>query len=250
MLPLVVHMTPIQTQTQTRKASFRLLIQKLSHALLRLMVVGVGIVVFGLVLAFLSAGEIYDYQDTVARGDLPVVDAVVCLAGGRGRISLAGDIWYQYWEMTQDAHSKVLEPPVLYLAGMGPQANWALLVKQFRPEVIKVLRPENVVIEKESSNTATNALWLTRYAREKHWTRVLLLTSTYHMKRAQLIFERALRASGDSSDHGSGPAIELETISAYQDPFSRSHWKTEPVGIRVTFSEYLKWLYYRYFWNG
>src|SRR3954468_24192617 len=53
-------------------------------------------------LAFVLAGDIYEYQDTVDGVHLPPVDAVICLAGGRGRIQAAGDIWYRYWELTQE----------------------------------------------------------------------------------------------------------------------------------------------------
>src|SRR3954468_23943056 len=54
-----------------------------------------------LTLAFVLAGDIYEYQDTVDGVHLPEVDAIVCLAGGRGRIMAAGDIWYRYWELSQ-----------------------------------------------------------------------------------------------------------------------------------------------------
>src|ERR1017187_6074086 len=80
---------------------------------------------FGIALFFRFAGDIYDYQDTVDGVHLPHVDAIVCLAGGRGRIAAAGDIWYRYWEL---AHSPLVgigknpvpdQTPILYLSGMG-----------------------------------------------------------------------------------------------------------------------------------
>src|SRR5690349_5038448 len=52
-----------------------------------------------LVGAYYRAGEIYEYQDTMSLSQLGEVDAIVCLAGGRGRITAAGDLWQQYWEL-------------------------------------------------------------------------------------------------------------------------------------------------------
>ncbi len=197
-----------------------------------------------IVLAFFLAGEIYDYQDSVARGGLPPVDAIVCLAGGRGRISLAADVWLQYWEtaQTQSVPQSGGGVPTLYLAGMGPQAHWGQVAKQFRPQVQKVILPENVLIENESSNTVANAVWLADYAKKHHWRHILLMTSTYHMKRAQLIFHRVLVNRPDG--------IELDTLSVFQDPFSAYHWRHESIGVRVTLLEYVKWLYYSLIWSG
>jgi hypothetical protein len=208
-----------------------------------LMAVG-GVFTLSMILAYLLAGEIYEYQDTIARGALPSVDAIVCLAGGRGRIGLAGDVWLQYWEAAQ-SHSAKKEGatvPVLYLSGVGPQIHWSQMVKQFKPQVQKFILPENVMLENESSNTVANAVWLAHYAKSRNWKSVLLLTSTYHMKRAQLIFQRVLNSSGNQ--------IKLETLSVFQDPFSSSHWRRESIGIRVTLLEYVKSLYYRTFWLG
>ena len=202
----------------------------------------VGFFSFSIILAYFWAGEIYDYQDTVARGQLPSVDVVVCLAGGRGRIGLAGDVWLQYWETAHAHLEKGSRVPILYLAGMGPQVHWGQVIKQFKPQVQKVILPENVLIENESSNTVANAVWLAGYAKKRNWKNVLLLTSTYHMKRAQLIFERVLNSHENQ--------VQLETLSVFQDPFSISHWRKESIGIRVTLLEYVKSLYYRFFWRG
>ena len=66
------------------------------------LVLFIGGLAFGFsLLASLLAGDIYDYQDTVIQDDLPEIDAIVCLGGGRGRIGAAGDLWYRYWEAVQ-----------------------------------------------------------------------------------------------------------------------------------------------------
>jgi uncharacterized SAM-binding protein YcdF (DUF218 family) len=201
----------------------------------------------GLVLAFVSAGEIYDYQDSVDGVHLPRVDAIVCLAGGRGRIAAAGDLWYRYWELSRapvrgaGQNPAPAKPPVLYLSGMGPQANWGVLTRQVRIGVLQALRPENVVLETASVNTEENARWVARYAKQRGWERILLVTSRYHMRRARGIFGRVLAAEG--------APLAIETLSVYQEPFEPGEWREGVHGIRVTLTEYLKWLYYQAVWT-
>lgn len=199
-----------------------------------------GILIGSLVLSLILAGEIYEYQDSVDGVHLPPVDAIVCLAGGRGRISAAGDLWYRYWEIGQKQNPPVA-PPILYMSGMGPQSNWNVLLRQLRAGVRQVIRPENVILETESQNTETNALWLARVAEKKGWSRILLVTSAYHMRRAALIFDRILRSTGKP--------IEIQTLSAFQEPFEPGEWRQSLHGIHVTVIEYIKWVYYKFFWK-
>lgn len=188
-----------------------------------------------LLLSAMLAGEIYDYQDTFDGAHLPPVDAIVCLAGGRGRISAAGDLWYRYFE------AQVQPLPVLYFSGLGHQANWGGLVKHLRRGVLEALRPHHVVLETDSTNTESNAEWLAKYARSHKWKRILLLTSSYHMKRSRRIFERELGKVGYP--------MEIETLSVIQDPFEPGEWRSSLHGIRVTLLEYFKWIYYKIVWN-
>ena len=190
-------------------------------------------------LVFISAGEIYDYQDTLDGALLPPVDVIVCLAGGRGRISASGDIWYRYWELAQT--TKDLKVPTLYISGMGQNSGWNALARQLRPGVLKVLSPKDVVLENESSNTEANARWLGKKSKEHRWQRILLMTSRYHMRRARLIFGRILKFMQ--------LPIEVETLSVYQEPFEPGEWREGLNGIRVTMVEYMKWIYYKTLWN-
>ncbi|NBU21454.1 YdcF family protein [bacterium] len=205
---------------------------------------------FGLVLlmtlAFLilfCAGEIYRYHDTVQGSSLPEVDAIVCLAGGRGRLSAASQVWYTYAEQAQLGLKKV---PVLYLSGVGPQSNWPQLAWQLKPGAkfakAKMISPENVVFENESLNTSENAKILLRYAQSKRWKKILLMTSSYHMKRAQFIFNHILTTQESP--------VEVETLTVIQEPFTTQAWITDWNGARVTLFEYFKLLYYRSLWSS
>lgn len=210
---------------------------------------------------YFSAGVIYDYQDSVRSTELPPVDAIVVLAGAKGRIQDGGEVWHRYWKRRKSS------PPAFYIAGMGPQADWSVLQQQVDPEVMKVLDREWVVMETQSADTMENAQWAARHAREKGWRRILLVTSSYHMKRASYIFERVLNgplgrpasagsvqpiAAGDmvpgSVDPARGRRIHIETLTLAHEPFLPDRWQQNAYGVRVTVIEFVKWIYYRMYW--
>jgi uncharacterized SAM-binding protein YcdF (DUF218 family) len=199
-----------------------------------------GVALGAMALPLILAGDIYEYQDTVDGVHLPEIDAIVCLAGGRGRIAAAGDLWYRYREDGLN-ENPVKNPPLLYISGMGPQSTWTVFVRQLRAGVRPVIRPEQVYLETESTNTESNALWLARFAEKRGWKRILLLTSPYHMKRASYIFDRTLKSHGLT--------IQIQTLSALQEPFGEGEWRGSLHGVHVTVGEYMKWIYYKYFWS-
>jgi uncharacterized SAM-binding protein YcdF (DUF218 family) len=190
----------------------------------------------GAFFTYFSAGEIYNTQDTITEHALENTDLIVCLAGGRGRITAAFELWHRYWERNQATPSPI---PMLYFAGMGKKISWNLLVKPIRKEILSHITPSSLFIERESFNTKTNALYLVDELKKHSWHKIILITSSYHMRRARIIFEETFRTQGYF--------VEMSTYSITQEPFTRSHWKKSFLGIQVTFSEYLKWLYYKNF---
>jgi uncharacterized SAM-binding protein YcdF (DUF218 family) len=204
--------------------------------------VALGGILMGILLfATVMANEIYEYQDTVDGVHLPQVDAIVVLAGGRGRITSAGDLWYHYHTAYQTGQTGIKAGPVLYVSGMGHQSNWISFAKQVRRGVVEIMRPEDVVLETESSNTEENAQWLVKTVRLRGWSKILLTTSSYHMKRARMMLEKTFRAEKIP--------ITIDTLSIYQDPFEPSEWRSSLLGVRVTLTEYMKLIFYKYFWT-
>lgn len=216
------------------------LLSRLRKAIINLTFLVLGLAVGSMVLPFILAGDIYEYTDTVDGVHLPPVDAIVCLAGGRGRIAAAADLWYRYWEQGQQKTPKVA-PPLLYISGMGPLATWGSFARQTRLGVRQVIKPENVYLETESQNTEANALWLARFIEKRKWKAILLMTSPYHMKRATYIIDRTLKYYSLS--------LQVNTLSALLEPFGEGEWRGSFHGIHVTVLEYLKWIYYKNFWH-
>lgn len=201
----------------------------------------VGFLVGLFILAMVSAGEIYNYQDSVDGAHLPKVDAIVCLAGGRGRISASGDLWYRYWEQAPKGPKGVRKVPVLYFSGVGHQSNFSVLSRQLRRGVLDDLKPDHVIVETVSTNTDENAKWVLRHAMKLGWKRILLVTSRYHMRRSLFIFDEVFK--------GAGSPVQIESMSVYLEPFEPGEWRDDLHGIRVTLTEYFKWLYYTMIWK-
>ena len=202
-----------------------------------LAILGGGILIGILLLAFVLAGEIYDFQESVDGTHLPQVDAIVCLAGGRGRIAAAGDLWFRYFEAVQTVKGKL---PILYISGMGHQSTWHVFARQLRAGVKDVIKEDQVILETESGNTPENAEFLGKVARANHWHSILLMTSSYHMRRSLWIFDRVLK----KQDY----PMKIETLSIIQDPFEAGEWRVNLYGVRISLVEYLKWVYYRFIW--
>lgn len=192
---------------------------------------GVGLLIGVFLLAFTSAGLIYEYEDSLSLDELPRgVDAIVVLAGARGRITEASDLWLRFY---RDHPSRT---PLLYVSGMGHQANWNVFAKQVKPEVLNVIRANDVILETQSTTTEENAMWLLNYVQERKWKHVVLVTSNYHMKRSLYIFQTVL-----------GSQVNIDTHSVQPEPYRDGKWYKDLLGIQITLSEFLKWVFFRAF---
>ena len=144
-------------------------------------------------------------------------DAIVVLAGGKGRIEEGVRL---YREGKGDR---------LLLIGVDPSVKKADLYK----DALEMRSSDQVYLEKVSRNTLENAI----FARElilKHNVRsMLLITSRYHMKRSLLIFRNILPRD----------------IAIYPHPVavknSAEAWWSHGGSLRLLFSEFYKYCLYR-----
>lgn len=182
---------------------------------------------------WIAAGEIYDYTDSFdLLADIDV-DAVICPAGGKGRIAAAAETWNA---IRMEREKLKMPPPVFFLSGTGANADYNTLEDQQIPRtILSELRVAPVYFEDVSENTFENAKIFSSYVRQHQWKKVLLVTSGYHMRRAQFILRKAL-------DYN----VLVKTKTADAAFFDRNSWRKDSYSMRVTLLEYLKWLYYRY----
>jgi uncharacterized SAM-binding protein YcdF (DUF218 family) len=146
-------------------------------------------------------------------------DAIVVLAGGRGRIEEGVRLYRQR------------EGERLFLIGVDPTVRKADLFREQKGS----RDGDEVYLEKVSSNTLENAI----YARDlllKHNVRsIRLITSRYHMKRALLLFRHTLP----------------KDIAIYPQPVVsknlQEEWWNHGGSVRLLFSEFYKYCLFRLF---
>ena len=173
-----------------------------------------------------AAGVVYSKAPTQAhpeaRGFKPV-DVIVCLTGGRGRIRQA----------LQLLDKQVGER--LYIAGVDPSVNMRQILREIH--WVGPLDNGRIIIDQRSTNTIENAQEVRRYLEEKNLSSVLVVTSSYHARRAHYIFEKVLHRRD----------YRIEMTWQDREPFDQGDWWKSPTGIWVTTSEYVKffWAYLR-----
>jgi uncharacterized SAM-binding protein YcdF (DUF218 family) len=142
-------------------------------------------------------------------------DAIVVLAGGRGRIEEGVKLY------------RAGQSHLLFLIGVDP------LVK--KGELFTGKGSENVYLEKVSRNTLENAIYARDLITGHGVNSIKLITSRYHMKRATIIFRNAL----------------AKDVAIYPHPVDsrnlKEEWWSHPGSFKLLFSEFYKYCMFRFF---
>lgn len=178
----------------------------------------------------LSIADLYSERGTAEPGDLPEVDALICLAGGQGRIAASAELFVKLIAQHPG------KDPVFYVMGMGKDAGWEAFEAQLSPELLAKIPRHRVVLETKSRNTIENSKMILREAGARRWARVLIATSSYHLKRARYLFEREAKFD---------PDFKVDWIPLQIDPFTPGVWWTNRDALFLTATEWTKWVYYR-----
>lgn len=146
-------------------------------------------------------------------------DAIVVLAGGRGRIEEGARLYRENsarW---------------LFLIGVDPAVRKGELFAERRGE----RSGEGVLLENVSRNTLENALYAREMIVRHNVSSIKLITSRYHMKRATLIFRQVLP----------------KDIAIYPHPVDSKNlkeaWWSHGGSFRLLFSEFYKYSLFRLF---
>ncbi len=146
-------------------------------------------------------------------------DAIIVLAGGRGRIEEGIRLYREnrgHW---------------LFLIGVDPSVRKGDLFRERRGE----RGGEEVILEKVSRNTLENALYARSLIVQHNIGSITLITSRYHMKRATLIFRNTLPPE----------------IAIYPHPVDsrnlQESWWSHGGSFRLLFSEFYKYCMFRFF---
>jgi uncharacterized SAM-binding protein YcdF (DUF218 family) len=178
-----------------------------------------GFIALLILLVFLVSALFIDfvYKTLSYKARDYTVDAIVVLAGGRGRV----DEGVKLFKGGTGKH--------LFLIGVDPLVKKADLYTENSWE----RSGEEVYLEKASRNTLENAIFSREMMQKNNVRSMLLITSRYHMKRSLLIFR----------------SILPKDIAIYPHPVaiksSTEQWWSHGGSLRLLFSEFYKYCLYR-----
>jgi uncharacterized SAM-binding protein YcdF (DUF218 family) len=161
----------------------------------------------------------YESLSTVEAATKPAL--IVVLAGGKGRIEAA----FQLFSLGNSTS--------LFVAGAGPHTTLSTLVKANlnNAEAISLSkRMSSITVETESRNTIENAYAVAGYlSRNPAFNEIILITSSYHMRRSMLIFKHLLNTQ-----------IKISAYNPPNAPISRNDWFYTLNGAEITAVELFK----------
>jgi uncharacterized SAM-binding protein YcdF (DUF218 family) len=174
---------------------------------------------------------------------IPHVDAIVVLGGGS--LDNAPDIDGQGM-LSSDSLARVvtayrlhmrLGKPIIASGGASPGRKPE---SEIARDVLQKLgmKQELILTETESKDTAENALFVSSICRSKGWSRILLVTSAYHMRRSLMLFGKHF------SDIVPCPT-DYKTSRARYDYLSFLPDASKMADIVLAMREYLGLTYYK-----
>ncbi len=172
----------------------------------------------------LVGGLLYHYPEAPSIAQIPKDSLIVCLAGGRGRVRAALDLF------ASDVGTE------LFIVGAGPHTNLQTVLHTILsgPDAPKIssARLSKVLLEKDSRNTIENAYAVENFLRQNAQVHdVVLITSSYHMRRSLLILQSLLRKD-----------VHVIPYSPPKEAIDQGNWWQSPLGVEVTIVEYSKFL--------
>ncbi len=143
-------------------------------------------------------------------------DGIVVLTGGSSRVSDA-------MELLAGGYGKRL-----LISGVHP-TNAASDISRSLPDNQSLLGC-CVDLDRSAVNTRSNAAETRRWARERGFKSLIVVTSNYHMPRAILELSHAM------------PGVELIPFSVIGDKWRDEPWWTSGATVRLLLSEYVKYV--------
>lgn len=175
------------------------------------------LIIFLIVVAVLFVD--FTYKTFSYRQPAVKADAIVVLAGGKGRIEEGTKLY-------REGKSKKL-----FLIGVDPTVS----KKDLYHPTGNDPSAEMVVLEKASRNTLENAVYGRALIMQSGVSSILLITSRYHMKRAAILFRNALPKD-----------VSIYPYPVDSDNFKESWW-SHSGSFRLLFREFYKYCMFRLF---
>lgn len=182
------------------------------------------ILILSVILAVRLFGDrLYDYPENPPLDKIPADATIVCLAGGKFRIEAAYNLY------SQGVGKQ------LFIVGAGKKSNPVNLGRAHAAETLQKMaytRFRGIQVETESRNTIENAFAVSRFLQQNPDVKsIVLVTSAYHMRRAQVVIEHQVHSS-----------LEIIPYTPPSERIEKRTWWHSWLGIEVTMTEYFKFL--------
>ena len=163
----------------------------------------------------MAVGHFLAVEDPLVKAD-----AIVALSGDQGaRTATAVDLW------------KRGLAPVIVFAGSSEDPASLPSAEIMKREAVRLGVPvDRVLTEPSSATTKENATRVSDILRGYQITRVILVTSPYHQRRASIVFERQLE----------GTSITFRNYPARDDEWDPSLWWASEPSRSLTLVELAK----------
>lgn len=157
-------------------------------------------------------------------------DAIVVLAGGVGESGLAGGGYQERTKAAVELYKAGFAPRMIFVSGYAFAFREAEIMRDLATSLDV---PESaILLETRAANTYDGIVHVQEILRREHWSRVLLVSSPYHMRRALAVW------------HAQAPDVQ-----AIPSPVPQSQFYTHDRGasaeqIRGILQEYVALAYY------
>ncbi len=186
-------------------------------------VLSVAALVFGVVATGLAVGSFLKFADSVVGASIPQVvesDAIVVLTGGSDRIAHA-------LALLKDSKAKRL-----LISGVHPSTTTEQIVRTTASETD--LFACCVDLDRKALNTTENAKETAKWAQNRGFSRLLVVTSAYHMPRSLLELQSAM------------PDAALIPYPVVREDLDMHRWYFDTGMTRLLLREYVKYMVARF----
>ncbi|WP_276353935.1 YdcF family protein [Cohnella caldifontis] len=146
-------------------------------------------------------------------------DAIILLSGGAGRLEKGVEL------LNEGYAGRMI---VTKTDGRGPgEIRMRAILRAGVPA-------DSVIPDYDATSTYTNAVNSRRIMERNGFASALVVSSTYHMRRVQYIFDKVYRGSG----------IRLTYVAAPSPNFDPARWWSRKIYVKYALTEYAKWIGY------
>lgn len=156
------------------------------------------------------------------QSPLQKADAIVAISGGetQERALMAIELYQQGWA------------PVIIFSGAAADTSGPSNAAAMTQAEQSGVPQSDILLDMVSDNTEQNAVNVANIIRAQNFKSIILVTSPYHQRRADIVFRRAL-----------GPDVRIIDHSAADTGWRRSDWWATPASRALTISELSKVIY-------